>query len=278
MRSVVHTTRDEFDPAVSPATGQFAFVTNRTGYPEIWVQNKDSSRPLVTPADFDGVASMAVGSLAFSRDGTRLAFQLAAAAETSSAPTVPGGFRIWVKAVAGGKPFPIGGAETYQDAPTWSPDNDWIAYLTSSGGGYSSIVKSQVGTRGNAVVLWKNGVPPLVARPQWSPDGKWILCETTEGLSLIAADGSLRSKVIADTRMVHLRLGHGRATCLRPGPERGSAPNLVCFRGRGDESHSGDQSQCGLRPASAAAHTRFQQVPIGIPDVHCSRPVRHLSH
>jgi len=197
-RGVVHTTRDEFDPAVSPATGQFAFVTNRTGYSEIWVQNKDSSRPLVTPADFDGVASMAVGSLAFSRDGTRLAFQLAAAAETSSAPTVPGGFRIWVKAVAGGKPFPIGGAETYQDAPTWSPDNDWIAYLTQFGGGYSSIVKSQVGTRGNAVVLWKSGVPPLVARPQWSPDGKWILCETTEGLSLIAADGSLRSKVIAD--------------------------------------------------------------------------------
>ena len=172
-------------------------MTNRTGYSEIWVQNKDSSRPLVTSADFDGVASMAVGSLAFSRDGTRLAFQLAAAAETSSAPTVPGGFRIWVKAVAGGKPFPIGGAEPYQDAPTWSPDNDWIAYLTPFGDGYSSIVKSQVGTRGNAVVLSK-GVPPLLARPQWSPDGKWILCETTEGLSLIAADGSLDSKVIAD--------------------------------------------------------------------------------
>jgi eukaryotic-like serine/threonine-protein kinase len=198
VRGVVHTTRDEFDPAVSPATGQFAFVTNRRGYPEIWVQNKDSSRPLVTPADFDGVASLAVGSLAFSRDGTRLAFQLAAASETSSAPTVPGGFRIWVSALGGGKPFPIGGTETYQDAPTWSPSSDWIAYLTTADSGYFSLVKSQVGTRGSAVPLSNALVPPFLARPQWSPDGNWILCETTEGLSLIAADGSLRSKVIAD--------------------------------------------------------------------------------
>jgi serine/threonine protein kinase/Tol biopolymer transport system component len=198
VRTVVQTTRDEFDPAVSPTSEQFAFVTNRTGYPEIWLQNKDSSRPLVTPADFDGVASMAVGALAFSRDGTRLAFQLAAASETSSAPTVPGGFRIWVTAVGGGKPFPIGATETYQDAPTWSPNSDWIAYLTTTDTGYLSLVKSQVGTRGSAIRLSKTGIPPFLARPQWSPDGNWILCETTEGLSLIASDGSLRSKVVAE--------------------------------------------------------------------------------
>jgi hypothetical protein len=139
-----------------------------------------------------------VGALAFSRDGTRLAFQLAAASETSSAPTVPGGFRIWVTAVGGGKPFPIGATETYQDAPTWSPNSDWIAYLTTTDTGYLSLVKSQVGTRGSAIRLSKTGIPPFLARPQWSPDGNWILCETTEGLSLIASDGSLRSKVVAE--------------------------------------------------------------------------------
>ena len=198
LRTVLHTARDEFDPAVSPEGDQVAFVTNRTGPQEIWLQTKEGSRPLITPADFDGVSSKAVGSLSFSRDGTRIAFQLAAATETSTTPTVPGGFRIFMTSITGGKPFPIGGKETYQDAPTWSPDNDWIAYLIPAGNGYMSLVKSQVGARGTAVLLSNEGVPPFLARPKWSPDGRWILCETIEGLSLIAADGSLRTKVIGE--------------------------------------------------------------------------------
>jgi len=48
------------------------------------------------------------------------------------------------------------------------------------------------------MLLSKTGIPPFVARPQWSPDGNWVLCETTEGLSIIAADGSFRSRVIGD--------------------------------------------------------------------------------
>jgi hypothetical protein len=201
-RPVINTTRDEFDPAVSPNGSQFAFITNRTGYPQIWMQSRQDpqdSRPIVTEADFDGVNPWAVGSLAFSSDGTRLAFQLAAAAETSVTPNFPGGSRIWVKTISGGKPFPIGGQETFQDAPTWSPKDDWIAYLVGGKGvGQLALVKSQVGTRGSVVLLSKPEIPPFVARPQWSPDGNWVLCETTEGLSIIAVDGSFRSRVIGD--------------------------------------------------------------------------------
>jgi hypothetical protein len=46
--------------------------------------------------------------------------------------------------------------------------------------------------------LSNDPVPPFVVRPQWSPDGEWILCETFDGLEVIAADGSRRSKVIAE--------------------------------------------------------------------------------
>jgi serine/threonine protein kinase len=197
-RPVLNTTRDEFDPAVSPVGDQFAFVTNRTGYPQIWLQSQQDSRPVVTEADFDGMASLAIGSLAFSPDGTRLAFQLAGGPETSRIPNLPGGSRIWVKTINGGKPFPIGGQQTFQDAPTWSPKNDWIAYLTMTKQGEMALVKSQVGTRGTAVPLSTAVIPPFVARPQWSPDGSSILCETSEGLSVIAADGSLRARVIGE--------------------------------------------------------------------------------
>ena len=200
-RPVINTTRDEFDPAVSPNGSQFAFVTNRTGYPQIWMQSRQDpqdSRPIVTEADFDDLRLLAVGSLSFSSDGTRLAFQLAAGPESGMAANFPGGSRIWVKTITGGKPFPIGGQETFQDAPTWSPKDDWIAYLTGGNAGQMALAKSPVGTRGSAMLLSKTGIPPFVARPQWSPDGNWVLCETTEGLSIIAADGSFRSRVIGD--------------------------------------------------------------------------------
>ncbi len=197
-RPVINTTRNEFDPAVSPGGAYYAFVTDRTGEPQIWLQNQDDSKPLVTTADFGGVVSLAIGALAFSPDGTRLAFQAAGSAESSTLPNFGGGSRVWVKTLAGGKPFPIGGNETYQDAPTWSPHGDWIAYLSSQNRGPIRLVKSQVGARGTPISLANEPIPPFVVRPQWSPDGTWILCETSEGLSLIAADGSLRTQVISD--------------------------------------------------------------------------------
>ncbi len=196
-RPVINTTRNEFDPAVAPG-GPYAFVTDRTGEPQIWLQNQDDSKPLVTAADFDGVASLAIGALTFSPDGTRLAFQAATRPESTTLPDFVGGSRVWVKTVAGGKPFLIGGDETYQDAPTWSPRGDSIAYLSSKNGEAIALVKSQVGARGNPTRLAKESIPPFVVRPVWSPDGEWILCETTEGLSLVAADGSMRSRVVAD--------------------------------------------------------------------------------
>jgi len=197
-RPVINTTRNEFDPVVSPGGVQYAFVTDRTGEPQIWLQSQDDYKPFVTAADFDGVPSLAIGSLAYSPDGTQLAFQSASAPESTKLPDFGGGSRIWVKTIAGGKPFLIGGNETFQDAPTWSPHGDWIAYLSSQNDSLT-LVKSQVGARANPVRLTQDVIPPFVVRPVWSPDGDWIACETTKGLSLIAADGSMRSRVLAET-------------------------------------------------------------------------------
>jgi Tol biopolymer transport system component len=144
---------------------------------------------------------MAVGALAFSPDGTKLAFQRAASAEGGR----PEGSRLWITLLAGGKPITIGGDETFQDAPTWSPKGDWIAYLRADAADRMSrtglhLVKAQVGARSAPTPVYTAGIPPFVARPQWSPDGEWILCETFEGLTLIAADGVRAPRVISDSR------------------------------------------------------------------------------
>ncbi len=184
LRPFNPSTRNDYDPAASPANNQYAFVTDRAGNLEIWVQNLEGYQQerLVTQADFDDPSSMALGSLAFSPNGRSLAFQRAAGSDAINGP------RLWITSSSGGKPVSVPGDVTYQDAPTWSPDGNWIAYLQGSAGGIR-LVKWEVGGRSAAVELLGSGIsiPMFRARPQWSPDGKWILCEIDAGLSLIPA-------------------------------------------------------------------------------------------
>ncbi len=178
-------TRNEYDPAVSPGSTQYAFVTDQTGNPQIWRENQEGylRQPIVTEADFVGPPSMAMGSLAFSPDGTKLAFQRADTAEVDPRAL---GFRIWIAPMSGGKPVPVPGeGTTYQDAPTWSPDGRSIAFVTGG-----KLVTAVVGANTPPVALISEGLPTFLARPQWSPDGKWILCETEDGLTVVRPDGT----------------------------------------------------------------------------------------
>jgi len=184
MRTFLSSTRNELDPAWSPTGAQYAFVTDRNGRQEIWVRSEEGAserggfeRPLVTDADFPGSRTMVLGSLAFSRDGSHLAYQRFA----------DGGYRIWVSSLAGGTPVQLTKGDAYQDGPTWSPDGEWVAYISGAQSAYWSLAKIRVGAA--SPVTLKSGVSPFT-RPQWSPDGRWILCQTPEGLLLVAADGS----------------------------------------------------------------------------------------
>jgi Tol biopolymer transport system component len=194
LRPFLSSTRNEFDPSASPVNTQYAFVTDRTGNLEIWLQNEEGylQQPLITDADFGGKRSMSLGSLAFSPDGRHLAFQRF----DVESEAIAGGPRLWIASTAGGTPFLLGASSGYQDAPAWSPDGEWVSFIAGTIGQWS-LVKARLTGGAIAPVVLKTGIPPFVARPQWSPDGRWIVCETTEGLMLIESDGS-GTRVISD--------------------------------------------------------------------------------
>ena len=180
-RTLLATARNEMDPAWSPLGDQFAFVTDRTGPMEIWVRSRDAQweRPLVTSSDFsDSTRTDTFGSLAFSPDGRRLAYQ-----------RLGSEFAIWITPATGGTPVrlidPIITKSGYQDAPAWSPDGEWISFVLGDGVLFH-LAKVRVGTN-EPVVLVNNIVP--FSRADWSPDGQWLACETLEGLMRVPADG-----------------------------------------------------------------------------------------
>jgi Tol biopolymer transport system component len=187
-------TRNEYDPAVSPGSTQYAFVTDQTGNLQIWRENQEGylRQPMITEADFAGPPSMAIGALAFSPDGTKLAFQRA---DTAGEGPQTVGFRIWIAPVSGGRPFPVPVKSTYQDAPTWSPDGGWIAFVMTTPSMGLVLAKAEVGSNAQPVVLISEGIPGFLARPRWSPDGKWILCETEDGLTVVRPDGTDRHTI-----------------------------------------------------------------------------------
>jgi Tol biopolymer transport system component len=206
LRPVLATSRTEADPDWSPVAEQYAYVTNRTGVQEIWIRNRDGSleRPVVTPASFPDRDTFLLGGLAFSGDGQRIAYQRRG----------PTGFRIWISAVAGGPAVQLLTDDSYQDAPSWSPDGRWVAFIFRRGAQWG-LAKVQVG--GGAPILIKEGVV-YPSKPRWSPTGEWITADTREGFSLVASDGTA-TRVLSD----EVPLAHGwtrdgrRLYAVRPG-------------------------------------------------------------
>ncbi len=196
----LQTARNEFDPAWSPDETQYAFATDRSGWLELWLHARGAAfeRVLFSDHDVTGDVTFTLGSPSFSADGSRVAFQRQG--ERS-------GYRIWIVPVAGAGPpmqlVPITFGHMSQDAPTWSPGGDWIAYVQGMPGGRWRLAKAPVGTNGaeESVVL-TDRIQPLT-RPDWSPDGRLILFDSMDGLALISPAGGEPRVINYDTWLAH---------------------------------------------------------------------------
>ncbi len=177
VRTLLSTSRNEFDPAWSWAGNQLAYSTDRTGTSQIWVRPRDGwERPLVTEKDFDRTWIASFNEPNFSPDDQRVAYSIVGSS----------GHSIYVSSVAGGKPIRLSVDNYDQRSPTWSPDGAWIAYLQNIEGSWA-LVKARSGGGSKPVVLREACLP---SHPKWEhKDGHWIACVTADGLTLISEDG-----------------------------------------------------------------------------------------
>src|SRR5262249_55519764 len=90
-KTMLATSRSESNPAWSPQQSQFAYVTDATGVPEIWLRNvrEDGARPLVRP---DGASTWyMLQNIHFSPDSRRIAYDAFADRHVVAVSNVAGG-------------------------------------------------------------------------------------------------------------------------------------------------------------------------------------------
>jgi Tol biopolymer transport system component len=189
-RPLMSTSRNELDPSVSRNGREIAYVSDKDGKLQIWLRSPDVrfDRPIVTPDQFPN-RTIALGAPALSPDGQRIAFQRY---------SDDGGYQIYVSTVAGaGAPVLLTRPSRYQDAPTWSPDGEWIAFVERTGDD-ATLARVRVGSGTQPEVILKER-PRLGARPEYSPDGLRIVCDTTDGLVILSADGRQQELLSEDS-------------------------------------------------------------------------------
>jgi Tol biopolymer transport system component len=194
-RALLATSRTEREPVWSPTSSEYAFVSNRNGFEEIWLRSADGTweRPLVRPIDFTTDSVAALSSISFSPDGRRIAFQ----ASTHDVALAS----VWIANVAGGTPVPLTGRKAFEDHPAWSPDGRWIAFTAMKADGAIDLVKVRPGGDDVTTILREKLL--VNTEVSWSPRGDVILCETVDGMTFVSPDGREQRVISEDTWLAH---------------------------------------------------------------------------
>lgn len=128
---LVSSTGKNHSPSYSPDSRHIAFVSDRSGAPEIWIADQDGSN-LKKLTSFGGPW---LGSIRWSPDGKMLVFD--------SRPK--GNSAIFTVPAAGGVPVPLEENNFEERRPTWSQDGQSI-YFNSSRSGHLQIWRRSLQT------------------------------------------------------------------------------------------------------------------------------------
>jgi TolB protein len=160
---------------------QLVYVTDRRGTQEVWITSlaEGWDRPLFTPGNFqvDGAPAQLFLTPAFSPDGRRVAV----------AAKGNGQIHVYTAFASGGAPVRATTGQTdLEDAPAWSPDGNWLAFMHVAGNSLR-LAKVRPASGEPPVDLGSVDSNPV---PAWSPTGGWIAASNSENaLTLFSPDG-----------------------------------------------------------------------------------------
>lgn len=115
----ISSTRRDFDPSCSPGGERIAFVSDRSGFHEIWIADSSGG----DPKRVTELRSAAVRRPRWSPDGGRLAFS----------SVVERFFAVHVLDVATGEIERVSTGEEHELVSFWSPDGEWIHFEAGAG-------------------------------------------------------------------------------------------------------------------------------------------------
>ena len=162
-RILVTSTREQYDPFISPDGRRIVFMSNRSGSNEIWVCDSDGSNAQQLTALGSGMT----GTPRWSPDGRQIVFDSRAGGEAN----------VYVIGANGGVPRKLETGTRMNSLPSWSHDGKWIYF--ASGLTHSNLALWRVAaTGGRAVQLTKTASSMSIE----SPDGQYVyFVRFTEG-------------------------------------------------------------------------------------------------
>ena len=190
----------EGEPTFSPDGETIAYVSDRTGNLEIYIQQ-------VSGGPYRNITNDAADDAqpAYSPDGKRIAFvstRSSSSALVYRGPAFPlMGGDIWVMPALGGSARRIAEAGNF---PSWSPDGSSIIYESGPWGNPKVLsVPASGGAPREIPITLKAGEPPLVFLfyPSYSSDGRRIVFEANqETIYVVSAAGGEAQRIAKGKR------------------------------------------------------------------------------
>jgi TolB protein len=164
-----HNSSNNLFPNWSSDTSKLAFVSYRTGKPEINIYSYVDGSRLTFPM-FNSLAS----TPAISPDGTQVAFDL-----RTTRPA--GDTDIFISRLDGSDRRNVTNNPALDTSPTWSPSGKQIAFASSREGRGGQIFVCDIDGSNVRRIVKEGGD---AASPAWSPDGRWLAFQWKPHLSI----------------------------------------------------------------------------------------------
>ncbi|MDY6873923.1 MAG: protein kinase [Chloroflexota bacterium] len=158
-----------------------AFVSERSGQPQIWMMGLEDDSPTQLTDVVDGACQPS-----WSPDGKQVVFTSPCARKRARYP----GSSLFILDLPSGELTPLPSSLEGDFDPAWSPDGDWIAY-TSLINGQMQLMKLSTADLTTMVRLSDGSYDDF--DPAWSPDGErlaFIRIRSVGQVWLMDADGS----------------------------------------------------------------------------------------